>query len=251
VKQAPFKALFFALALLASSAIPAAAHQPVSLNAQSARIDTSLVLIEGSISFAVTANFTKSGERSYFRFALREEEALKLEYLILDRRPENALKNSQLPVVTITSPSGKKSNLKINERTKFYEPYGKQNYLFLSRANRAGESGIYTVEMRSRARASALVAVGSKEVRGEVMQISDLASSCPKKISEEMEISEKRANQLIGLSERAGEICSLLNGWGYRVVQRDGEDFAVTRDYRSNRINVKVKAEKIFEVTVG
>lgn len=251
VKQAPFKALFFALALLASSAIPVAAHQPVSLNAQSARIDTSPVLIEGSISFAVTANFTKSGERRYFRFALREGEALKLEYLILDRRPENALKNSQLPVVTITSPSGKKSNLKINERTKFYEPYGKQNYLFLSRANRAGESGIYTVEMRSRARASALVAVGSKEVRGEVMQISDLASSCPKKISDEMEISEKRANQVVGLSERAGEICSLLNGWGYRVVQRDGEDFAVTLDYRSNRINVKVKAEKIFEVTVG
>lgn len=236
---------------MASSAIPATAHQPVVLNAESKRIDTSPILIEGSISFAVTANFAKSGERKYFRFALREGEALKLEYLILDRRPENLLKNSQLPVVTITSPSGKNLNLKINERTKFYEPYGKQNYLFLSRASSAGESGIYTVMMRSRAKASALVAVGSKEVRGEVMQISSVASSCPKKIADEIEVSEKRANQLVGLSERAGEICALLNGWGYRVVQRDGEDFPVTLDYRSNRINVKVKAEKIFEVTVG
>ena len=236
---------------MASSAMPASAHQPVFLTSESARIDASPVLVEGSISFAVTANFTKSGERSYFRFALREGEALKLEYLILDRRPESALKNSQLPLITITSPSGKKSNLSINERTKFYEPYGKQNYLFLSRANRAGESGIYAVSIRSRAKASAIVAVGSKEIRGEVMQISDVASSCPKKISDEMEISEKRANQLIGLSERAGEVCALLNGWGYRVVQRDGEDFAVTMDYRSNRINVKVKADKIFEVTVG
>lgn len=251
VKQAPFKALFFTLALLASSAIPAAAHQPVLLKAESARIDTSPVLIDGDISFAVTANFAKSGERRYFRFALGEGEALKLEYLILDRRPENALKNSKLPVVTVTSPNGKKFKLKINERTKFYEPYGKQNYLFLSRTNRSGESGIYTVEMRSRARASALVAVGSKEVRGEVMQISDFIGSCPKKISDEMEISEKRANQLVGLSERAGDICALLNSWGYRVVQRDGEDFPVTLDYRSDRINVKVKAEKIFEVTVG
>lgn len=251
VKQALYKALFLAFALVANSAISASAHQPVILNAESARIVTSPILIEGSISFAVTANFAKSGERRYFRFALREGEALKLEYLILDRRPENALKNSQLPVVTITSPNGNKSELKINERTKFYEPYGKQNYLFLSRANSTGESGIYTVMMHSRAKASVLVAVGSKEVRGEVMQISNVANSCPRKITDEVEISEKRSNQLVGLSERAGEVCALLNGWGYRVVQRDGEDFPVTLDYRSNRINVKVKAEKIFEVTVG
>lgn len=236
---------------MASSAMPASAHQPVILTAESARIDASPVLVEGSISFAVTANFAKSGERRYFRFALRDGEALKLEYLILDRRPESALKNAKLPVVTITSPSGKKLNLGINERTKFYEPYGKQNYLFLSRANRVGESGIYSVSIRSRAKASAIVAVGSKEIRGEVMQISDVASSCPKKISDEMEIGEKRANQLVGLSERAGEVCALINGWGYRVVQRDGEDFPVTMDYRSNRINVKVKSEKIFEVGVG
>ena len=251
VKPAPFKALILALAVMASSAMPASAHQPVILTAESARIDASPVLVEGSISFAVTANFAKSGERRYFRFALREGEALELEYLILDRRPESSLKNSKLPVVTITSPSGKKLNLGINERTKFYEPYGKQNYLFLSRANRAGESGIYSVSIRSRAKASAIVAVGSKEIRGEVMQISDVAGSCPKKISDEMEIGEKRANQLVGLSERAGEVCALLNGWGYRVVQRDGEDFPVTLDYRPNRINVKVKSEKIFEVGVG
>ena len=251
VKQAPFRALALALLLTLSSALPVSAHQPVFLASESMRIENSPVLVEGSISFAVTANFTKSGERKYFRFALREGEALKLEYLILDRRPENALKNSQLPVVSITSPSGKKSSLKINERTKFFEPYGKQNYLFLSRANRAGESGVYTVTMRSRAKASALVAVGSREVRGEVMQIGDSVTMCPKKINDEIEISEKRANQLIGLSERAGEICALLNGWGYRVVQRDGEDFPVTLDYRSNRINVKVKSEKIVEITVG
>ena len=251
VKQAPFKALILALALLASSALPASAHQPVFLASEAARIETSPVLVEGSISFAVTANFAKSGERKYFRFALGAGEALKLEYLILDRRPENRLKNSQLPVVTITSPSGKKSSLRINERTKFYEPYGRQNYLFLSRLNQQGESGIYTVMLRSRAKASALVAVGSQEMRGEVMQIGSSLGTCPVKIADEMEIADKRAGQLVGLSERAGELCATLNGWGYRVIQRDGEDFAVTMDYRSNRINVKVKSDKIFEVTVG
>ena len=251
VKPARFKVFLLALALLASSALPATAHQPVFLASESTRIEASPLLVEGSISFAVTANFTKAGERKYFRFALREGEALKLEYLILDRRPENRLKSSQLPLVSIISPSGKKSSLKINERTKFYEPYGRQNYLFLSRVNKAGESGVYTVTIRSRAKASALVAVGSKEVRGEVMQIGNTAGTCPEKLSDEIEISEKRASQLVGLSERAGELCAELNGWLYRIVQRDGEDFAVTMDYRTNRVNVKVKADKIFEVTVG
>jgi hypothetical protein len=83
------------------------------------------------------------------------------------------------------------------------------------------------------------------------MQIGSSLGTCPVKIADEMEITDKRAGQLVGLSERAGELCATLNGWSYRVIQRDGEDFAVTMDYRSNRINVKVKSDKIFEVTVG
>jgi hypothetical protein len=34
-------------------------------------------------------------------------------------------------------------------------------------------------------------------------------------------------------------------------VARDGEDFAVTMDYRSDRINVKIEANHIIDVTVG
>jgi len=251
VKLARSKALLIALALVASAALPAGAHQPVFLENDAAKITKSPVLVDGLISFAVTANFTKAGQSRHFRFALRKDEPLKLEYLILDRKPENQLKVAQLPSVTISSPSGKKFSMKINERTKFYEPYGKQNYLFLSRLSRAGEAGIYTITLRSRAKASALVAVGSREVRGEVMQISTTEGTCPEKLKDEMEVSKKRASQLVGLSERASELCAEINGWGYRVVQRDGEDFAVTMDYRSNRINVKIKDDEVTEVTVG
>lgn len=251
VKLARSKALILALALIASAALPASAHQPVFLADDAAKITKSPVLVDGLISFAVTANFSKAAQSRHFRFALREGEALKLEYLILDRKPENQLRTTQLPAVTITSPSGKKFSMKINERTKFYEPYGRQNYLFLSRLSRDGEAGIYTITLRSRAKALALVAVGSREVRGEVMEIGETPGSCPEKIKSEMEISDKRALQLVGLSERAGELCAQINEWGYRVVQRDGEDFAVTMDYRPNRINVKIKDDEIIEVTVG
>ncbi|MEY3318832.1 MAG: hypothetical protein RL540_1204 [Actinomycetota bacterium] len=251
MKRARSKALALTLALTASVSSPASAHQPVFLGAQSAKISNSPVLVEGLISFAVTANFTKAGQVRNFRFALRDGEPLKLEYLILDRKPENQLKTAQLPSVTITSPSGKKSTMKINERTKFYEPFGRQNYLFLSRLSANGEAGIYTITLRSRTKSAALVAVGSREVRGEVMEIGSTKGTCPEKIKDEIEVSNTRASQLIGLSERASELCAEINDWGYRVVQRDGEDFAVTMDYRSNRINVKIKDDEVIEVTVG
>lgn len=251
VKLVRGKAVALALALSASLALPAGAHQPVLLANEAAKITKSPVLVDGLISFAVTANFTKAGQTRHFRFALRQGEPLKLEYLILDRKPENQLKTSQLPSVTITAPNGKKSIMKINERTKFYEPFGRQNYLFLSRLNAAGQPGIYTITLRSRTKSAALVAVGSREVRGEVMEIGSTTGSCPEKIKDEMEVSDKRALQLVGLSERASELCAEINGWGYRVVQRDGEDFAATMDYRSNRINVKIKDDEVIDVTVG
>ena len=252
VKQARKAAVpLLSLALLASGLNPSAAHQPVLLGNDAAQTAVSPVLVEGSISFAVTANFNRAGQSRHFRFALRAGEQLKLEYLILDRRPENRLKSGQLPAVTITSPSGKKTSMRINERTKFYEPYGKQNYLFLSRINELGEAGIYTVTMRSKARASALVAVGSREIRGEVMAVGSSSETCPVRIENELEVTDSRARQLIGLSERAGELCASLNGWGFRVFHRDGEEFAVTKDYRPNRISIKVVSGKITEVLVG
>ena len=239
------------MALPLSISSPANAHQPVFLANEAAKITKSPVLVDGLISFAVTANFDKAAQTRHFRFALRAGEPLKLEYLILDRKPENQLRTTQLPTVTITSPNGKKFSMKINERTKFYEPFGKQNYFFLSRLNQNGEAGIYTISIKSRAKSSALVAVGSKEIRGEVMEIGSGKKSCPEKLKVEEEISEKRAQQLIGLSERASELCAEINEWGYRVVQRDGEDFAVTLDYRSNRVNVKIKDDEVIEATVG
>lgn len=251
MKRAPSKAVLIGLALVASLITPAQAHQPVLLTATAKQAKASPILVDGQISFAVTANFTKASQTRYFRFALRDGERLKLEYLILDRKPENQISSAKLPQVSVSTPRGKRVALTINERTKFFEPYGKENYLFLSRINQAGESGIYTVKIQARVKSSILIAVGSQEVRGDVLAIGSISGTCPTFIKNENEVTQSRADQLIGLSERAGELCAEVNGWGYRVVQRDGEDFAVTMDYRSNRINVKVRDGKIFEVTVG
>ena len=60
--------------------------------------------------------------------------------------------------------------LKLTERTKFYEPYGKVNYLYLARYSATAESGIYNFTITSKGRAAITVAVGDREVRGDVVR---------------------------------------------------------------------------------
>lgn len=246
LKSAPFS-----LALLLASQQVSSAHQPVFLNAKSKNLTASPVLVEGTISFAVTANLARAGEKRHVRFALNSGERLRVEYLILDRAPENQLSTRELPVVRITSPSGKIIRMNIVERTGFFEPYGGQNYFYLSRIDEAGEAGIYSIRVSAKRQSTAIIAVGTREIRGEVMDIGAASQTCPVKLATEVEITTARANQLIGLSERAGELCAQLNNWSFRVVQRDGKDFPATMDYRSDRISVVVKSGRITQVTVG
>lgn len=240
-----------ALAALIGASAPANAHFPVTLSNSHAKLSQSPILVDGTISFAVYADFSKAQEKKYFRFALRAKEELNLEYLILDQAPSNRLKTTQLPTVVVTTPSGKKITLSIKERTPFFEPFGKKKYLYLSRLSQQGEAGTYSVSMTAKARSSIVVAVGRTEVRGEVLQVGTPQGECPKPISQESEITLARASQLIGMSERAAEVCSSVLKWSFRVGERDGEPFAVTMDYRSDRVTVSVQDGTISSVTVG
>ena len=160
----------FAAALTATTFSPATAHQPVLLLPTDTTPSAGPLLADGTVSFAVRAAFTKSGQKQAFRAAFKEGDSLEVQYLIVDKRPENALKNTLLPQLVITSPSGKKLTMKINERTKFYEPYGRTNYLFLARYSAPAEAGVYQFVATSRARAAITIAVGDREVPGEVLR---------------------------------------------------------------------------------
>jgi hypothetical protein len=149
---------------------PATAHQPVVLLPTDTTPSSGPLLADGTVSFAVRASFTKSGQKQAFRAALKEGDLLQVQYLIVDKKPESALKNTLLPQLVITSPSGKKITIKFNERTKFYEPFGRTNYLYLSRFSAPAEAGIYQFVATSRARAAITIAVGDREVQGEVLR---------------------------------------------------------------------------------
>lgn len=150
--------------------VSASAHQPVTLERNETSAARGPLLVDGTISFAVRAAFSKSGEKKGFRFDLKAGDQLNLQYLIIDKSPENKLKNNRLPQLVITAPDGSKTILKFTERTKFYEPYGRTNYLYLSRISAVGQSGTYNVDITARTRSAITIAVGDKEIPGDVIR---------------------------------------------------------------------------------
>ena len=254
----PFTALGFSSAtlllalvsLLAVSIVPAKAHQPVRLTPLAKKVDSSPILLDGTVSFAVYADFTKAATR-HVRFRHASGDQLAVQYLIPDTSAMRTMKKSRLPIVTITSPNGKVSRLLINERTRFSKPYLPQDYFYLSRINTGAEAGTYRISVKAKGAASALVAIGVKEIPGEVLEFGSGPRLCPAPIEESDAIKQSVAEQLIGMKEESAELCAESNAWSYRVGERDGEFFALTRDYRIDRITVSITKGIITQVAVG
>jgi hypothetical protein len=161
-------ALVIALTFIGSGV--AVAHQPVVLLNSDVTPAKGPLLVNGTVSFAVRAAFNKAGEKKAFRAQFQEGDALEVQYLIVDKKPENTLKTNQLPSVVITGPGGFRLTMKINERTKFYEPYGRTNYLYLARNSEVAKAGIYNFVITARAKSAITVAVGDKEIPGQVVR---------------------------------------------------------------------------------
>ena len=164
------RAIIALLLLTFLGSASAHAHQPVELLNSDTTAAKGPLLLDGTVSFAVRASFAKAGEKKAFRADLKAGDSLAVQYLIVDKKPESALKNTLLPQLVVTSPSGKSLTIKFTERTKFYEPYGKTNYLYLSRYSAAAEAGTYSFTLTARAKASVTIAVGEREVPGEVIR---------------------------------------------------------------------------------
>lgn len=79
------------------------------------------------------------------------------------------------------------------------------------------------------------------------------AGVCPPKAPADKDpgITQARANALLTMSETDAEMCSIDLGWEFRVGQRDDEMFALTRDYRIDRVTVTVMGGFVTQVNVG
>ena len=163
----------FLAALLAFMVIgsgSAHAHQPVVLLDSDTTAAKGPLLVDGTVSFAIRAAFTKSGQTKAFRAQFKSGDQLSVQYLIVDKKPENALRTSSLPSLVITPPTGSPITIKFDERTKFFEPHGRVNYLYLARYSALAQAGIYNFTIKSKSKAAITVAVGDKEIFGEVLR---------------------------------------------------------------------------------
>ena len=246
MKKYLFIALIAPLSLINSGL--AFAHQPVELGSKNTRADQGPILVDGTISFALRAEFTKANQERGFRVSLKQGELLNFEYLIIDKAPENKMALNKLPTVTITAPDGANSIVKFTERTKFYEPYGRTNYLYLARFSSTAVDGIYNFSIKSKAKASITVSTGSKETFGQVFQ----PASCPSiEPQQTPAVTNAQAATLIGMKKDAATSCAAKLGWGYRVGQEDDQLFALTKDYRLDRVTVVIKKGIVTESVVG
>lgn len=160
-------ALVTTFVLIGSSV--AVAHQPVNLLDTDTTATKGPLLVDGTVSFAVRATFTKSGQKKAFRAQFKEGDQISVQYLIVDAKPENALRITALPTLVMTGPKGTKPvTMKLNERTKYFEKYGQTNYLYLGRYSGTAVAGIYNFVVTARGKSAITVAVGDKEIPGEV-----------------------------------------------------------------------------------
>jgi hypothetical protein len=226
----------------------ATAHQPVELGSKNIRADQGPILVDGTISFALRANFTKANQERGFRVSLKQGELLNFEYLIIDKAPENKMSLTKLPTVTITAPDGVKRVVKFTERTNFYEPYGRTNYLYLARFSSTAVEGIYNFSIKSKAKASITVSTGSKETFGQVFQ----PRVCPNIEQQQTPIvTNAEAATLIGMKKNTASSCAAKLNWIYRIGQEDDQIFALTKDYRLDRVTVVIKNGLITNSLVG
>jgi len=238
-----------ALAFMGSNLNLASAHQPVNLTAANSSADKGPILVDGKVSFVIRANFTKPNQTQGFRAALQAGETLYFEYLIIDKAPENKLAKNKLPVATITDPAGKKTVIKFTERTKFYYPFLNTNFLYLARYDQTAIDGVYKFTLQSKTKAAIQVVVGSLETYGEVLT----PAKCPAwdKPAGEPMILQAYAESLVGMKKESAQSCAVKLGWQYRIGQEDDQMFALTRDYRLDRVTVTIKKDLVTSIQVG
>ena len=164
------KLLAALLAFMAIGSEAARAHQPVELLNSDTTAAKGPLLVDGTVSFAVRAAFTKSGQTKAFRAQFKSGDQLSVQYLIVDKKPENTLRTSSLPSLVITPPTGSAVTVKFDERTRFFEPYGRVNYLYLARYTDVAQAGIYNFTIKSKSKAAITVAVGDREIFGDVLR---------------------------------------------------------------------------------
>jgi hypothetical protein len=70
-------------------------------------------------------------------------------------------------------------------------------------------------------------------------------------VAPDMSVAQEVADSVVGMSEAEATKTAEAKGLTVRVGSRDGEDFALTMDYRLDRVTLTVIADKVTAATPG
>ena len=99
-----------------------------------------------------------------------------------------------------------------------------------------------------KARADITVSTGSKEIRGEVYEPATCPTVTP---SNPVVITNAQAATLIGMKKAAAIDCVNSFSATHRIAQEDGQSFALTKDYRMDRVDLTINKGIVTKATVG
>ena len=70
-------------------------------------------------------------------------------------------------------------------------------------------------------------------------------------VTDEPNITQEAADTLLAMTEDEATKTAADNGWEVRIGQRDDEMFALTEDYRLDRVTLTIVADEVTKVDVG
>jgi hypothetical protein len=147
---------------------PASAHQPVTLDENDNSPERGPELVDGTVSFAVYGSITKPGELRGLSFNLKAGDRIVVDLLIPNLEPEIS---SSLPSMTVLDPDGNPTDPPVEMGETFNESFSGTSYRYLAKMrSSATKAGKYGVVVGSAATGRFVIAVGDREVRGEVKQ---------------------------------------------------------------------------------
>jgi hypothetical protein len=125
-------------------------------------------------------------------------------------------------------------------------------YTFIAAEDEYGYAGRYTVSALPDEYMQVTDAVDA--VPATVVPVPDTAVATPSvdpAVDLDMSVAQEVADTVVGMSEVEATKTAEAKGLTVRVGSRDGEDFPLTMDYRTDRVTLTVKADKVTAVTVG
>jgi hypothetical protein len=125
-------------------------------------------------------------------------------------------------------------------------------YTFIAAADEYGYVGRYTVSALPDEYMQVTDAVDA--VPATDVPVPDTAVALPSvdpAVEPDMTVAQEVADSVVGMSEAEATKTAEAKGLTVRVGSRDGEDFALTMDYRTDRVTLTVIADKVTAATPG